>query len=232
MRWLRLALVGAALVLGGASGVAPASGQSANKQVNVVGPPFAFSPGGGSIASGQTILWENQTETAHTATSSEFNASIPAGSGRRSAAVPIVGGPRTIDYHCSIHPEMTGTLQVTAGGPPPAPPPPPPPPPPAPAATSTTRRPTATTARGAATTRQPATTVVGDATSTTVGFGVLAPTTTSETTSTTAGQVAIKEENDDGGGTSGVVIAALLVPIAAVLGGGGYALYRLRAGRS
>jgi plastocyanin len=221
MRWMRIGLAALTVFLGATFIVSPARAQTADKQINVTGSgpgDFAFTPG--SIASGQSVLWENQTGVAHTATASgEFDVSIPAGSGSRSGVVQITGAPRTITYHCSIHSTMTGTLQVTA----------------AVSTTSrpatTTSRPTATTVRaaGATTTSRRVTTTSGGSATSTTETTTLETTTTSEesTTTSSTGDIAIKEKKT-GGGTNGVLVGVLVLAILGVLGGGGYAIYRLR----
>jgi plastocyanin len=222
MRARRVAVIVTWLIVGTVLSFRPAAAQTANKQINVTGTgpgDYAFSPAGGSIASGQTVLWENHTDAPHTATadSGEFNVSIPSGSGNRSSAVTISGSPRTISYHCSIHSTMKGTLQVTPGMATTSPPTTS-----APAATPTTARgATATTAKTGATA-----TTSARATSTSNNFDALTTTSEEPTTSTTAGQVAIKQSKKGGGGNP-LAIGALGVGIAAVLAGGAYGMYRL-----
>jgi plastocyanin len=74
---------------------------------------FAFSPSTMSVVTGTTVVWKNNDNTSHTATSndgSSFNSgTIPPG-GSFSYTAAKVG---TFAYHCSIHPTMTGTLTVT-----------------------------------------------------------------------------------------------------------------------
>ena len=211
MRWLRLGLVGAVLLLGGLT-IAPAAGQNANKQINITGPPFAFDPAGAQIDSGLSFLFENRTTEEHNIVSAEFTRHVNAGIEQRSQPVQISGGPRTIAYHCTIHDSMTGSLQVVGS---------------TPAATSTTVAASpATTRAGVTTTRKGATTIATTGTFDTQ-TSVLDTTTSEPASSTTAAPLAIKEASK-GGGTSSAAIAGILVAIVAVLGGGAYALYRLR----
>jgi plastocyanin len=74
---------------------------------------FAFDPGSITIKAGDTVEWTNETSAPHTATADggEFD------SGRlRPGAPPFshtFNAPDNIDYHCEIHPSMTGTVIVT-----------------------------------------------------------------------------------------------------------------------
>lgn len=223
MRVLRF-LAGGALLLGAAVFMAPA--EAADRQVYIRAVPgpegrFEAAPGssGATINQGDTVYWANQDESTHNATGQGWGTgNIPPGG----EASETFNTPGTFNYSCTIHPSMTGTLQVNAVSTPPPPPPPPPvtaaPMQPAP---NTTRAATATTARSTATTARGATTTTG-------GFDLLATTTTLEATTTTAQQLAISEEDDDGGTSASTVAAAVLAPLV-LLGGGGYLLYRLRA---
>jgi plastocyanin len=221
MRCLRLGLVGVVLLLSGGVQLVPATAQTADKQINTVGPPYAFSPAGGQIESGKSLLWENHSDTNHNVSSSEFTRPVPAGEGARSQPVTISGSPRTIEYECTIHPEMKGTLQVVAAtssatG--------------APATTAATSASTTrTTARSTTSTARRSTSSTSSVDDSTTSSTFLDTTTSEETTSTTSAPLAIKE-NNGGGGTSGVLIGAVVFGILAVVGGGGYALYRLRSG--
>jgi plastocyanin len=223
MRWLRVGLAAAFLILSAAAW----SASAASRQVYIRNRAFLCSPSSAScnINQGDVVFWANQDDTTH-------NVTADSGSWSTGNIAPGAEGSHTFatagsfPYHCSIHPEMKGSFNVAAG------------------AVVTTVPPATTVPSGAATTRTTAratatTAKAGAVTSTTIGpqttvtdeFGVLAPTTTIDATTTTAGQVAIKEDKG-GGGTSGIVIAALIVPILGVLAGGGYALYRLGSRRT
>lgn len=100
----------------------------------------AFSPANLTIWQGTSVIWTNRDNTAHTVTST--NAS--SGQGFDSGLIQpgqhfgwLFGGTGTFTYHCSIHPDMTGTITVVVK-PAPAPMPNPPAPnipnPPAPSA--------------------------------------------------------------------------------------------------
>jgi len=73
---------------------------------------MAFSPLSLSVKVGTTVTWKNNDGIAHTVTSNDgtsFNGNLAAG-GSFSYTTKTVG---TFDYHCTIHPGMTGTLIVT-----------------------------------------------------------------------------------------------------------------------
>ena len=74
---------------------------------------MSFSPTEITIAKGTTVTWTNNDSVAHTVTG---NATGPASStiqpgGTYQFTFDSAG---TFPYHCSIHPSMTGTVQVTS----------------------------------------------------------------------------------------------------------------------
>ena len=74
---------------------------------------FAFGPGCFSVASGASISVENKDSMPHTFTADSADVAVdvklsPGASG--SGTAPAAG---TYGFHCSIHPEMTGTMIVT-----------------------------------------------------------------------------------------------------------------------
>ena len=73
----------------------------------------SFSPSPASVTAGQQIRWHNADSVAHTATQDGggFDTGlIP--SGGTSAPITLTASG-TINYHCSFHPSMVGTLSVT-----------------------------------------------------------------------------------------------------------------------
>lgn len=72
----------------------------------------SFSPDPGTVKAGQTVSWRNNDSTTHTATSDTgaFNTgTIAPGKTSNPITMPTAG---TLNYHCSIHPTMVGTLNV------------------------------------------------------------------------------------------------------------------------
>ncbi len=76
----------------------------------------AYSPNPASLSDGSTITWNNIDDTPHTATADDgsFDTGIINGGASGSALISASTGTRTISYHCNVHPEMRGTLQVIA----------------------------------------------------------------------------------------------------------------------
>jgi plastocyanin len=91
--------------------VAPAL--AATKNVTIAG--FAYSPNPVTINVGDTVTWTNNDAASHTATGNGFNTGTISTGNSKSVTFNSAG---TFDYHCSIHPSMTGTVVVkaTSGG--------------------------------------------------------------------------------------------------------------------
>lgn len=105
-----LALAGA-LGLGGAGAVL-----AADHAVAISG--FSFSPRNLTIAAGDTVTWTNSDAQAHTATADDdaWDSGTLTNGNSETLTFATAG---TFPYHCTIHPEMTGTITVQAatGGP-------------------------------------------------------------------------------------------------------------------
>lgn len=76
---------------------------------------FAFSPDTMTVKAGTTVTWTNKTGAPHTVTSdsgdpASFNGSVGGGATFSFTFTT----PGTYQYHCSIHPNMTATITVTA----------------------------------------------------------------------------------------------------------------------
>lgn len=76
----------------------------------------AYSPNPASVSGDSTITWNNIDDSPHTATADDgsFDTGIINGGSSGSALISASTGTRTIPYHCNVHPEMRGTLQVIA----------------------------------------------------------------------------------------------------------------------
>ncbi len=73
----------------------------------------SFSPNPVTVKVGQTVAWHNADSITHTATANggAFDTGVIApGSTSKTIAMSAAG---TFGYHCSIHPEMVGTITVT-----------------------------------------------------------------------------------------------------------------------
>ncbi|HEY3528504.1 MAG TPA: multicopper oxidase domain-containing protein [Nocardioides sp.] len=129
-----LALAGTAVVLmgqattsaqGAVDTVAPAAAP-ASVTVEIVPKGFgwAFDPQNYTLPVGGTLMVQNTTSITHTFTSKAsrsdgrpyFDVQVP---GNSTVPVPVASTLKDGDYHfyCKIHPVMTGTLTVGAGGP-------------------------------------------------------------------------------------------------------------------
>ena len=71
----------------------------------------SYSPNPAAVKVGQTVAWHNADSIAHTATGNGFDTgTLNAGQTSRAISFTTAGN---IDYHCSFHPSMVGTLSVT-----------------------------------------------------------------------------------------------------------------------
>lgn len=75
---------------------------------------FAFSPANITVKKGATVTWTNKDSTTHTATENDGQTGPDSGdlaTGKSYSFTYNTAG--TFKYHCSIHPDMTGTVTVT-----------------------------------------------------------------------------------------------------------------------
>jgi plastocyanin len=93
------------------SATAPSQAPAAGGDASVTIQDFAFGPPSLSVAAGTTVTWTNADGAAHTATADDgsFDSSSIAPGATFSQAFETAG---TFAYHCSIHPNMTATIQV------------------------------------------------------------------------------------------------------------------------
>ena len=72
---------------------------------------FTFSPGEVTAAVGETITWTNEDSAPHTATLDD--GACDTGNIAQGATAGLVfDAAGTYPYHCSIHPNMTGTITI------------------------------------------------------------------------------------------------------------------------
>jgi plastocyanin len=78
----------------------------------------AFAPQSITIHVGDSVAWTNSDARSHTATADDgsFNTGTIHNGGTSTAVRFSVAG--TVTYHCSIHPDMHGTIVVAAALPP------------------------------------------------------------------------------------------------------------------
>ena len=99
---------------GSASGNAPttaAAGPSAGKTVVITLKNIQFNPSSVTVKVGQTVKWSNQDSAPHNVTGGPLH-SKTFGNGGSFTYKPTKAGK--ISYVCTIHPGMTGTLNVTS----------------------------------------------------------------------------------------------------------------------
>jgi plastocyanin len=70
----------------------------------------SFSPNPAPVKVGQTVAWKNADSIAHTATGAGFDTGA-VNPGQTSAPITF-STAGNVDYHCSFHPSMVGTLNV------------------------------------------------------------------------------------------------------------------------
>jgi plastocyanin len=94
---------------------------------------FAFNPGEITVTLGTEVTWINEDSTVHTVTDTDLDSGEIKPGESFKYTFPA---PGTYEYHCSIHPSMTGKVVVSSSGStgattptmPSSPEPPPPPP--------------------------------------------------------------------------------------------------------
>jgi plastocyanin len=100
-------LLGAVALVAAAGGVVLA----ADHAVAISG--FAFSPATVSVTVGDTVTWTNSDAQGHTATAD--GGVFDTGTiGNTQSATVTFATAGSFPYHCSIHPDMTGTVVVAA----------------------------------------------------------------------------------------------------------------------
>lgn len=97
----------------GGSAPAPSGDAARSEKVEIV--DFAYDPDPVTIEEGGKVIWQNEDSEPHTATADD--GSFDTGTldeGKRGSETFKEAG--TYAYICSIHPDMTGTVEVVAAG--------------------------------------------------------------------------------------------------------------------
>lgn len=90
------------------------SSQSAQQTNAVTIQNFAFSPPSISVKEGTKVTWTNKDSVAHTVTETDSQSGPNSGDVSPNGSYSFVFEKAgTYHYHCSIHPEMVGTVTVT-----------------------------------------------------------------------------------------------------------------------
>lgn len=96
------------------SGNAAAPSGDAVRSVKVEIEDFAYYPDPVKIEEGGKVTWQNEDSAPHTATADDSSFDTGTlGEGKRKSETFKQAG--TYSYICSIHPDMTGTVEVVAG---------------------------------------------------------------------------------------------------------------------
>jgi plastocyanin len=75
---------------------------------------FAFSPSDITVKKGTTVTWTNQDSTPHTVTEMDTQTGPDSGNLNPGAKYTFTFNQNgTFKYHCTLHPEMLGTVTVT-----------------------------------------------------------------------------------------------------------------------
>ena len=74
---------------------------------------FAFSPASTTVKSGTVVTWTNKDGVSHTVTSNNGGFPSSGNIAPNGTYVVTFTATGTYNYHCSIHPSMTGTVTVT-----------------------------------------------------------------------------------------------------------------------
>lgn len=98
-----------------ASGSSSNSGsQNATATDKVTIANFAFSPANITVKKGTTVTWTNNDSTTHTIVESDSQTGPASGSLAPGSSYSFTySAAGTYPYHCSIHPDMIGTVVVT-----------------------------------------------------------------------------------------------------------------------
>lgn len=97
----------------GGSAPAPSGDAARSEKVEIV--DFAYDPDPVTIEEGGKVIWQNEDSAPHTATADDgsFDTGTLEQGKRGSESFKQAG---TYAYICSIHPDMTGTVEVVAAG--------------------------------------------------------------------------------------------------------------------
>jgi plastocyanin len=94
------------------SAAAPAGPAVATDKVTINN--FAFMPASISVKTGSTVTWTNMDEEPHTVVDGAHGIKSPVMGNQGATFSYTFSAPGTYSYNCSIHPFMSGTVEVTA----------------------------------------------------------------------------------------------------------------------
>ena len=89
------------------------TGDTGGGSVTLTASNFAFDPSELSAAAGDTIEFTNEDDAPHTFTADDASIDEEVDAGGSTTIDLADVEPGTYDFVCKIHPDMTGTLEVT-----------------------------------------------------------------------------------------------------------------------
>jgi plastocyanin len=92
--------------------VLAAASPAVAKTINVTVQGIAFSPATVSAKVGDTIVWTNKDFVLHSATARDHSWDVNLPPNKSSQVVLKKVG--SVAYYCRVHPNMTGTIKVSA----------------------------------------------------------------------------------------------------------------------
>lgn len=92
----------------------PAIPAHADADAQIVIKDFAFSPASLKVAAGTTVTWINRDDEPHTVVSAEAKFRSDALDTGDKFTFTFTS-PGTYSYFCTLHPHMTGLVEVTGG---------------------------------------------------------------------------------------------------------------------
>lgn len=93
----------------GGSGACAVTGDASTVQVTIEG--FAFSPGSVTATVGDVVTFTNKDAASHTATLDDGSCDTGGIAADATGALTF-SAAGTYPFHCKIHPDMTGTIEV------------------------------------------------------------------------------------------------------------------------
>jgi plastocyanin len=96
-----------------ATGSAPAAGPAVTTDKVTIN-NFAFMPAAVTVKTGTTVTWTNMDEEPHTVVDGAHGVKSPVMGNQGATFTYTFTTPGTYTYNCSIHPFMSGTVEVTA----------------------------------------------------------------------------------------------------------------------
>jgi plastocyanin len=97
----------------GPTGSAPAPGPAVATDTVTIN-NFAFMPASITVKVGTAVTWTNMDEEPHTVVDGNHGIKSPVMGNQGATFTYTFSSPGTYQYNCSIHPFMSGTVEVTA----------------------------------------------------------------------------------------------------------------------